>query len=99
MKRNLLFLVLVLCCFAIMLTGCTEDKKVENLCVKCGGKATTTLSGPADIMQKNGISLSDCKQITSNVYSAYVCDSCIGPVAEIKPDAGFSGDTPFYSND
>ena len=86
MKRNVLFLVLVLCCFAIMFTGCTEDTKTEQLCVKCGGTATTTLSGPADIIQKNGISLSDCKQITANVYSAYVCDSCIGPVAEIKPD-------------
>lgn len=85
-KRNLILLVLLICCFTIMCTGCTEDTNTEHLCVKCGDAATTTLSGPADIMQKNGISISDCKQITSNVYSAYVCDSCIGPVAEIKPD-------------
>lgn len=100
MKRNILFLVLLLCCFTIILTGCTEDTKMEqHRCVKCGGTATTTLSGPAEIIQKNGISLINCRQITSNIYSAYVCDSCIGPVAEIKPDAGFSGETPFYSND
>lgn len=91
MKRNILFLVIIVCCFAIMLTGCTEDTKTQDtktqpLCVKCGGTATTTLSGTADIMQKSGISISDCKHITSNVYSAYVCDSCLGPVAEIKPD-------------
>ncbi len=99
MKRNILFFLVLMCCLATMLMGCTEDTKTEHRCVKCGGTATTTLSGPADIMQKNGISISDCEQITSNVYYAYVCDSCIGPVAEIKPDAGFSGETPFYSND
>lgn len=99
MKRNILFLVILICCFMIMFTGCTEDTKTQPLCVKCGGTATTTLSGPADIIQKNGISLSDCTQITSSVYSASVCDSCVGPVAEIKPDAGFSGETPFYSRD
>ena len=82
-----------------MFTGCTENTKTQPLCVKCGRTATTTLSGPADIIQKNGLSLSDCKQITSNIYSASVCDSCVGPVAENKPDAGFSGETPFYSND
>ena len=99
MKRNILFLVILLCCFATMFTGCTENTKTQPLCVKCGETATTTLSGPADIIQKNGISLSDCKQITSNIYSVSVCDSCVGPVAENKPDAGFSGETPFYSND
>ena len=99
MKRSILFSLLLICCFTIFCTGCTEDTKTEHLCVKCGKTATTTLSGPADIMQENGISISNCKQITSNVYSAYVCDSCVGPVAKIKPDAGFSGETPFYSND
>ena len=99
MKRNILFLFFLLCCFAMVCTGCTEDTKTEQLCVKCGGTATTILSGPADIMQKNGIAISDCTQITSNVYSASVCNSCVGHVAEIKPDAGFSGETPFYSKD
>lgn len=99
MKRNIILLILLLCCIAIICTGCTENAKTEHLCVKCGKTATTTLSGPADIMQENGISISNCKQITSNVYSAYVCDSCVGRVAEIKPDPGFSGETRFYSND
>lgn len=99
MKRNIMVLVLLLCCFVIMCTGCTDDTKVKKICVKCGRTATTTLCGPADIMQKNGISISDCRQITHNIYSASVCDSCVGPVAEIKPDAGFSGDTPFFKND
>ena len=84
MKRNILLLIVILCCFAVMCTGCKEDAK--HLCVKCGGIATTTISGPASIMEGNGISVSDCKQITSNVYSAYICDSCVGPVAELKPD-------------
>lgn len=97
MKRNIM--VLLLCCFVMMCTGCTEDTKTEHRCVKCGGTATSTLSGPADIMQNNGISISDCKEITSLVYSAYVCDSCVGRVAKVKPDAGFFGETPFYSKD
>lgn len=99
MKRNMLFLILLSCFFMIICTGCAEETNTKQLCVKCGRTATTTLSGPADIMQKNGISISDCKQITSNVYSAPICDSCTGPVAEIKPNAGFSGETPFYSKD
>ncbi len=97
MKHNII-LILLLCSFGIMFAGCAEDTRTEQLCVKCGGTATTTLSGTAGIMQKNGISISDCKQITSNIYSASVCDSCVGYVADIKPDAGFSGETPFYSN-
>ena len=99
MMKHSILLVLLLCSFAIMFTGCTNDTKIEQFCVKCGKTATTTISGPAGIMQKNGISISDCKQIASSVYSASVCDSCVGSVAEIKPDAGFSGETPFYSND
>ncbi len=99
MKRSILFLVILMCCFAIMLTGCTENEEPQPLCVKCGGTATTTLAGPAGIIQKYGISISDCTLIASDIYSAPVCDSCRGPVAEIKPDAGFSGETPFYSND
>ncbi len=95
MKRKTMVLVLFLCCFVIMCAGCTEDEKTEQLCMKCGGIATATLSGNADTMQKNGISISDCKQITSDIYSVSVCDSCIGPVAEIKPDAGFLSTTHF----
>ena len=83
-KYNLM-LLLLLSCFVIVLIGCTSNTN-KNVCVKCGNTATTTLSGGADIMQKNGISIKDCKEITSNVYSAYVCDSCVGPVADVKPD-------------
>lgn len=98
MKRNILLSVLFLCCFLVLFTGCEEEDTVtEHLCVKCGKTATTSLSGPADILQKNGISISDCQHIASDIYSAYVCDSCVGPVATIKPDAGFTGETPFYS--
>ncbi len=88
MKCKSLCVALLLCFFLALFTGCTEDeKKTEAVCVKCGGIATTVLSGPADIMEKNGISLSACSQITSDVYAAYVCESCVGPVAEVKPDA------------
>ena len=97
MKKYMIILFLLICCISIILCSCTEteDKKTEKLCVKCGKTATTTLSGPSEILKKNGIDISQCKRITSSVYSAPVCDSCVGPVAEIKPDAGFSGETPF----
>lgn len=98
MKRNVI-LLLVICCVLIFCNGCAGNTSTEHLCAKCGKTATTTISGPADIMQKNGISISDCTKITSNVYTAYICDSCAGPVAEIKPDPGYSGETPFYSGD
>ena len=99
MKHKIIF-SLLLTFLLILFTGCTEpESEPKSSCVKCGNTATTTLVGPADIIQKNGISLSDCTTITSNIYSAPVCNSCVGPVAEIKPDAGFSGETPFYSND
>ena len=80
MKRNIVIFVLLLGCLTMMCIGCASTEE-QHRCVKCGGIATTTLSGPAEILQKNGISISDCEQITSNVYSAYVCDSCVGPVA------------------
>lgn len=85
MKRNIMFLILFIYCFVIMFTGCTEATKTQQRCVKCGNPATTSLMGPADIIRKNGISVSSCKEITSGVYSASVCDSCVGHVAEIKP--------------
>jgi len=84
MKRNMLFGLLLIFCFVILCTGCTDNAKAEQACVKCGNTATTVLSGPADIMTKNGISIADCKQVTSIVYSAPICDSCLGPVAKIK---------------
>ena len=99
MKCSRIFLFFVLCWVGIICTGCAMSEEAEPLCVKCGKIATTTLSGTADIMQKNGISISDCSPITSQIYSANICDSCIGRVANIKPDAGFYGETPFYSND
>lgn len=85
------YFALFIICFAIILSGCEgEEKKV---CAKCGGEATTTLSGPAKIIESHGISLSKCEQITSGVYTAHVCNSCIGPVVEITPDAGYTGKT------
>ena len=85
MKRNIILFVLILCSFVFSCTGCTEDAQIAHRCVKCGKIATTTLSGAKEIMQGYGISIGDCRQVTSNVYSAYVCDACAGPVVEITP--------------
>lgn len=72
-------------CLVMLFVGCTQENQKETLCVKCGAVATTTLSGPADIMAKYGISTNKCTQITTSVYSAPVCDTCVtnmGPVVE-----------------
>ncbi len=84
MKRNIF--ILALCCLIIVFTGCakSEPKQVAR-CVKCGNTATSTLMGPAEILRKNGISISQCDLVTGNVYSAPICDSCTGPVAELEP--------------
>ena len=78
MKNKILFLIVFLSCFLLFFSGCDSVAKSETLCVKCGKTATSTFTGTSYVMQQNGISLSDCKQITDDVYSAYVCDSCIG---------------------
>lgn len=75
MKRNAILLILLLFCFAMVFIGCTDDTNEKKTCVKCGGTATTTLSGTADTMQQYGIPIGNCKKITSNVYTANVCDS------------------------
>ncbi len=85
MKCKIILFFLSIYCFSLIFVGCTENTE-KNFCVKCGKIATTTLSGPEETMESNGISISECTQITANVYTAYVCNSCIGPVAEIKPD-------------
>ena len=89
MKHTILFLLL--CSLALLWTGCAEEEAPTRTCVKCGNPATTTLSGPAEILQSYGISLADCVEITSNIYSVYVCDSCVGPVAEdpLLKDSGW----------
>jgi len=86
--RYKLLLSFLLILSSLLLFGCTETTKLEplvNYCAKCGDVATTSLSGPTDILLKNGIPLSKCKPITSNVYAAYLCDACLGPVATVRP--------------
>lgn len=56
--------------------GCVE-KKSETACVKCGKEATCTISGTANDMTSEGISLNKCSNITSNIYTAHLCDSCL----------------------
>ena len=80
MKRNRAVLVTLVCCFAMLFAGCTEEP--QPLCVKCGGEATSTLMGPAEMMRKNGISINDCTLVTGNIYSAPICEACAGPVAK-----------------
>lgn len=90
--RNIIILLAVLFCFVIMFTKYNKKAKKETLCVKCGNIATATISGSVDTMKKNNIPLSECRKITSNVYSAYVCNSCIGEFGPVikwsVPDAG-----------
>ena len=88
MRRKIMCTLLVLACVSALTAGCgLQNKKAEiHYCAKCGREATSTLSGPAKIMESNGIPLSACEQVVSGVYSAYVCGSCTGPVADIKPD-------------
>ena len=79
-------LTLILSLSMLLCLVACGDSGTKNHCVKCGSTATTTLSGSADIMEKNGISLSSCNQISSTIYSAYLCDSCCGPVHHVTPD-------------
>ena len=90
MKRTILWFILILCSLALLLTGCAQSTPNETArCAKCGGTATTTLSGTDSMMQDYGIPLSKCTLIADNIYSAQVCGSCIGPVVDIKPDPTF----------
>lgn len=84
-KIKIIAYPLLLFCFTTMIIGCI-DKADENFCVKCGDTATSTLSGTSTIMQQNGISINDCEQITSNVYTAYICDKCTSPVVELESE-------------
>lgn len=68
--------------FTLTLFGCSGTGNTASNCVKCGNPSTYTLCGPAEQMLSEGISLNKCTQVTSNVYSAPLCDSCMGPVAE-----------------
>ena len=88
MSRKTVCTLLALICISALAAGCGAQQKEAEIhyCAKCGREATTTLSGPAEIMESSGIPLSACKQGVSGVYSAYVCGSCTGPVADIKPD-------------
>jgi hypothetical protein len=74
-KRRLICLISFVCFLAILCSGCSEE---TSRCVKCGGVATTILSGSKEIIKQNGISIVDCEEITESVYSAAMCESCIG---------------------
>lgn len=87
MVRKMLCLFLVLVCLSALVAGCGEEpEKTVHYCAKCGRTATTTISGSAYSMEKQGIPLSSCWKVTSSVYSAYICASCTGPVATLMPD-------------
>ena len=87
MMRKILNLFLVLVCIAALAAGCGEQPQKEvHYCAKCGREATSTISGPLSLLQKDGIPASACRRITGDVYSAYICGSCTGPVATITPD-------------
>ena len=77
LKRNFLLLLVLACVVAFLCVGCTEEADAKHTCVKCGDEADTLLSGSADMMRNNGISIRKCRQVTSTVYAAYVCDSCM----------------------
>lgn len=82
MKRSVIGICLLLSILLTILTGCTSESNEFTPCAKCGNRATTTISGPEYILQQNGIPISKCKKVTSNVYTAYVCNSCVGRVAD-----------------
>ena len=87
-KRKIMVFLLVLICLLSMLAGCVGNTEQTKTRAKCGGKATTTISGTAETLKSSGIPLSACRKITSNIYSADVCGSCTGPVAELTPNMG-----------
>ncbi len=87
MKYKIIFVILFLMCLSVIFTGCSGDTQNDTetiICAKCGGTATTTISGPAGIMESNGIPLSKCKKTSEYVYTAYICDSCLGPVYRLE---------------
>lgn len=84
-KYILITSALVLIVF--FLCGCSKNiaPVVKSYCVKCGNVATQTLSGSEEYMISNDIPISKCTHVASNIYTASICDSCLGPVATIKP--------------
>lgn len=88
MKHKMLF-ALVLVCILSILAGCATNIKNTDqakACVKCGKKATTTIAGTAESLQRSGVPISACKKVSSTIYSADICGACAGPVMELKPD-------------
>lgn len=75
MKIKFCIIVLIV----LLLAGCSTAKETHT-CVICGGEANRTLSGPMQQMAAYGISEDECSEITSGVYTAHVCEQCIGPV-------------------
>lgn len=76
MKIRILFVLILL----LMLCGCSTEEKQTNYCAVCGGVADTTLSGPLELVTSKGISVSDCKEVTAGIYTAHICERCLGPV-------------------
>lgn len=88
MKTKFFLSFALIAVLAALLIGCTEqvtETTPANECAKCGGEATQTVSGTDKDMENLGIPVNNRKRITSNIYRAYLCDSCVGPVVELKP--------------
>lgn len=76
MKVKIVILVSLLT--LLILVGCVKEESKE--CAICGGIANSTFSGPLTQMQDYGISVDECRQITSGIYTANVCSSCVSAV-------------------
>ena len=90
MKKKILSMALAIVCIFTIFTGCTgkntpQKNTSKTTCAKCGKTATTSMYGPAELLQDSGIPLSACNKVSGEMYSANVCGSCVGLVAEIKP--------------
>lgn len=80
MKTKTIGILCLLLCM-MCLFGCGQ-KEVIHTCTKCGKSPASIISGPDWYMESQGISLGECHQITGNVYQAYLCDDCMGSVAD-----------------
>lgn len=84
MRKYLVIIVSLLLVFVLLFTSCTDKK----MCAKCGNPATHPVSGPAQLLEEAGIPLNKCNEITSNIYTAFLCDKCLDkyPVSTFPPD-------------
>ncbi len=77
--KNIVVLFLLLLSMLCLL-GCGQKAEVHG-CVKCGKTPVSSYSGPASAMEAKGIPLGKCTNITGSIYTTYLCDECMGPVA------------------